>query len=267
METPPTQAIQSFSQRVISNTPYYKTLPFYLNFIAIKPSPPKKHIMKNLQYIFIALLAAGMIFTACKSMNKTQKGAVIGTTAGAATGAVVGRAAGNTGLGAIIGAAVGGITGTLIGKKMDKQAEEIAKEIPGVTVTRVGEAIILEFANDVLFGFDSYAITAKAAENLDKLVKILDEYPDTDITVVGHTDSQGSEAYNQSLSLRRADAVSDYLIKKKISGNRLTALGYGQNNPKYTNTTSTGQALNRRVEFLITANAKMVEDAKKEASK
>jgi outer membrane protein OmpA-like peptidoglycan-associated protein len=225
--------------------------------------------MKTLKFATIALLATSLAlaFPACKSMNKTQKGAVIGTTAGAATGAVVGRVAGNTGLGAVIGAAVGGVTGTLIGRKMDKQAEEIAKDIPGVTVTRVGEAIVLEFANDVLFGFDSYAISAKASENLYKLVKILGEYPDTDIAIVGHTDSQGSAAYNKSLSLRRADAVGNFLIKEQIASSRVSTLGYGQNNPKYSNATSSGQAMNRRVEFLITANEKMIADAKKEAAK
>lgn len=212
--------------------------------------------MKNIKFISIVLLSVSLVFTGCKSMNKTTKGAAIGTAAGAATGAVIGRVAGNTGLGAVIGAAVGGVTGTLIGKKMDKQAEEIAKEIPGVAVTRVGEAIIVEFANDILFGFDSYAISAKAAENLNKLVKILAEYPDTDIAIVGHTDSQGSAAYNKSLSLRRADAVGNYLIKQQVVPTRITTLGYGQTNPKYTNTTAAGQAQNRRVEFLITANEK-----------
>jgi outer membrane protein OmpA-like peptidoglycan-associated protein len=223
--------------------------------------------MKKIKFLSIALLSVSLVFTGCKSMNKTTKGAAIGTAAGAATGAVIGRVAGNTGLGAVIGAAVGGVTGTLIGKKMDKQAEEIAKEIPGVAVTRVGEAIIVEFANDILFGFDSYAISAKAAENLNKLVKILAEYPDTDIAIVGHTDSQGSAAYNKSLSLRRADAVGNYLIKQQVVPTRITTLGYGQTNPKYTNTTATGQAQNRRVEFLITANEKMVEDAKTESGK
>jgi outer membrane protein OmpA-like peptidoglycan-associated protein len=223
--------------------------------------------MKTIKFASIAILIASISLASCTSMTKTQKGAAIGTAAGGATGAVVGRVAGNTALGAVIGAAVGGVTGALIGKKMDKQAEEIQKEIPGVEVTRVGEAIIVEFANDVLFGFDSYSMSQAAGDNLTKLVKILDSYPDTDISIVGHTDNTGSAAYNQNLSLQRADAVADNLISKKIDPIRITTLGYGAKTAKYTNTTKAGQALNRRVEFLITANEKMVEDAKKESGK
>jgi len=223
--------------------------------------------MKTLKFASIAILMAALVFPGCTSMNKTQKGAAIGTAAGGATGAVIGRVAGNTALGAVIGAAVGGVTGALIGKKMDKQAEEIAKEIPGVTVTRVGEAIVVEFANDILFGFDSYTITSAAGENLTKLVNILGSYPDTDIAIVGHTDNSGTAAYNQALSLRRADAVANNLIGQKIAATRITTLGYGEQNAKYSNTTTGGQAQNRRVEFLITANEKMVADAQKETGK
>ncbi|HSK12316.1 MAG TPA: OmpA family protein [Phnomibacter sp.] len=223
--------------------------------------------MKTLKFVSIALLAASLAFPACKSMNRTQKGAVIGTAAGGATGAVVGRVAGNTALGAVIGAAVGGVTGALIGKKMDRQAEEIKNQLPGVEVVRVGEAIVVEFTNDILFGFDSYNLTNAAQENLVKLVKILNYYPDTDIAIVGHTDNKGSESYNQALSIRRADAVAKNLISNQILPSRISTLGYGEQSAKYTNTTADGQAMNRRVEFLITANAKMIEDAKKEATK
>ena len=223
--------------------------------------------MKTLKFASIAIVLAAIFLPGCNSMTKTQKGAAIGTAAGGATGAVIGRAAGNTALGAVIGAAVGGVTGALIGKKMDKQAAEIAKEIPGVTVTRVGEAIVVEFANDILFGFDSYTITNSADENLTKLVTILGSYPDTDIAIVGHTDNSGTATYNQALSLRRADAVATNLIVKKIAADRITTLGYGEQNAKYSNTTTGGQAQNRRVEFLITANEKMVADAQKESGK
>lgn len=223
--------------------------------------------MKVFKFTSVLLLAASMIVSGCSSMNKTQKGAAIGTAAGGATGAVVGRVAGNTALGAVIGAAVGGVTGAIIGRKMDKQAEEIKNKLPDVNVTRVGEAIVIEFANDVLFGFDSYTISAQADENLVKLVEVLKTYPDTDITIAGHTDSKGSASYNQALSLRRSDAVAASLINKKIEATRISSLGYGEQNAKYSNTTADGQALNRRVEFLITANAKMIEDAKKETGK
>src|SRR6187551_1863037 len=97
---------------------------------------------KNLWLVYI--MSFFMVFSSCKSWNKSQKGAVIGTAAGAGAGAVIGRASGNTALGAIIGAAVGGTAGAVIGHKMDKQAEEIKNSVPGVKVERVGEGIIVE---------------------------------------------------------------------------------------------------------------------------
>src|SRR6187549_2046658 len=111
--------------------------------------------MKTLsKQLLIGSICFSLIATGCKSMNKTQKGAVIGTAGGAAAGAVIGKAAGNTALGAIIGAAVGGVTGAVIGRKMDKQASEIKNEVPGATVERVGEGIVVEFKEKILFGFD-----------------------------------------------------------------------------------------------------------------
>lgn len=220
--------------------------------------------MKNFKVIIIA--GAVMIFASCASLNKTQKGAIIGTAGGAAAGAVIGKAAGNTALGAIIGAAAGGATGAIIGRKMDKQAEEIAKKVPDAKVIRVGEGIVVEFSSSVLFGFDKSALTSDAKLNLDKLVTVLSENPDTDIEIQGHTDSKGSLSYNQTLSEQRAGAVSQYLITKNVSGDRLTSVGFGEELPKYLNETEEGRAENRRVEFLIAANEKMKAEADKEAS-
>lgn len=213
--------------------------------------------MKNFKLIMIAI--AVMMFTGC-ALNKTQKGAIVGTAGGAAAGAVVGKVAGNTALGAIIGAAVGGTAGAVIGHKMDKQAEEIAKTVPDATVNRVGEGIVVEFSSNVLFGFDQSNLTGDARINLDKLVKVLDGYPDTDIEIQGHTDKKGSGAYNQQLSEQRAGAVSRYLITKSISENRLSIVGFGEELPKYLNDSEDGRTKNRRVEFLIAANEKMREE-------
>ena len=221
--------------------------------------------MKNL--IFFAIMSAALIFGGCSSMNKTQKGAVIGAAGGGAAGAVVGKAAGNTALGAIIGVAVGGTAGAIIGHKMDKQAEEIAKTVPDAKVIRVEEGIVVEFSSAVLFGFDKSGLTNDSKNSLDKLVTVLDGYPDTDIEIQGHTDSKGTSAYNQNLSVERASAVSSYLVTKNISRNRLTVVGYGESLPKYLNDTEAGRTENRRVEFLIAANEKMRADAEKEASK
>jgi outer membrane protein OmpA-like peptidoglycan-associated protein len=223
--------------------------------------------MKTLQKSVFTIVLASLILAGCKSMNKTQKGAVIGTAGGAAAGAVIGRAAGNTAMGAIIGAAVGGVTGAVIGRKMDKQAEEIEKTVPGAKVERVGEGIVVDFTEKILFGYDRSDLNPSSQDNLDKLVNVLKEYPDTNIEVQGHTDSKGSEDYNMGLSERRANAVSNYLINRGVAGSRVTTKGYGETAPVSDNTSDDGRAQNRRVTFLITANKKMVEDAKKEAEK
>ncbi|HSO88072.1 MAG TPA: OmpA family protein [Draconibacterium sp.] len=222
--------------------------------------------MKNLRMSLLVVLSATFIFTGCSSWNKTQKGAVVGTTAGGAAGAVIGRASGNTALGAIIGAAVGGASGAVIGRQMDKQAEEIAKSVPDAKVERVGEGIVVEFSSNVLFGFDKSGLSNEAKLNLDKLVTVLDSYAETNIEIQGHTDSKGSEVYNQDLSEQRARTVSSYLTNKAISANRLTVKGFGESLPKYENDTDNGRTQNRRVEFLITANEKMKAEAEKNAS-
>ena len=208
-----------------------------------------------------------IISSGCRSMNKTQKGVVIGAAGGGVAGGLIGKAAGNTGLGVIIGATVGGVAGGLIGHKMDKQAEEIKQANANVKVVRVGEGIALEFSDKVLFGYDSYDLTNSSTDNLDKVVNILKKYPDTNIQVQGHTDNNGSKDYNQTLSERRATSVSNYLMLKNILASRLSTIGYGETIPKYSNESADGQSQNRRVEFLITANEKMKADAKKDASK
>lgn len=221
--------------------------------------------MKNSRINLLILLIVGMIVSSCSSMNKTQKGAVVGTTGGGAMGAVIGKATGNTAMGAIIGATVGGATGAIIGNQMDKQAEEIQKTVPDAHVERVGEGIVVVFDSEVLFGFDQSLLTTNSKSSLDKLVKVLDAYPDTDIEIQGHTDSRGSERYNQNLSVERANAVSNYLYTNDITNNRLNVVGYGESAPKFSNKTADGRDKNRRVEFLITANEKMKEAAEYEA--
>ena len=211
------------------------------------------------------VIGAAFLLTGCATWNRTQKGAVIGTAAGGTAGAVIGRASGNTALGAIIGAAVGGTSGVIIGRQMDKQAEEIAKSVPGAKVERVGEGIVVEFSSNILFAFDQSSLSAEAERNLDNLVVVLNNYPETDIEIQGHTDSRGSEAYNQTLSEQRARTVSYYLSSKGITYSRLTINGFGEKLPKYENVTAEGRTQNRRVEFMITANEKMKAAAEKEA--
>lgn len=217
--------------------------------------------MKTTSFILLTILSSTLLFSGC-STSRAFKGGAIGTAAGGAAGAVIGRASGNTAMGAVIGATVGGVTGAIIGNQMDKQAEEIKNDIPGANVERVGEGIVIEFTNKVLFGFDQSNLKTEAQDNLDKLVVILNKYPDTNIEIHGHTDSKGTQAYNQALSERRASTVSNYLASEGIDSQRLTTIGYGETQPKYSNKTAEDRSMNRRVEFAITANEKMINEAK-----
>ncbi len=214
------------------------------------------------------MLTLSIIAASCSStrnMSNQDKGVAIGAGSGAVIGGVIGRAAGNTGLGAIIGAGVGGVTGGVIGRRMDKQAEEIKREVPGVIVERVGEGIVVEFSESVLFGFNQSDLNAHSYRSLDKLVTVLNKYPDTDLEIDGHTDEKGTDAYNQTLSEKRANAVAQYLMAHNIRNSRIKAVGYGERYPKYSNDTEQGRAGNRRVEFQITANEQMKRDAAREA--
>lgn len=221
--------------------------------------------MKTIKQLSVIAALAGLV-ASCSTPNRTQKGAVIGTGGGAVIGGVIGKATGNTARGAIIGAVLGGVGGAVIGRRMDKQAEEMEKVLGDAEVRREGEGIIINFKDKVLFGFDQAVLGTAAQANMDKLVNILNTYPDTDIQVIGHTDSKGTENYNQSLSERRANAVISYLRTDGIASPRLTAIGKGESDPIAANETEDGRAQNRRVEFVITANDKMKEEAKREAS-
>lgn len=222
--------------------------------------------MKQVRLSLVMALSATMVFTGCSSLTKTQKGAGVGVVAGGAMGAVIGKATGNTAMGAIIGAAAGGATGAVIGHKMDKQADEIKKTVPDAKVERVGEGIVVEFNSNVLFEYNKSDLMGDAKSSLNKLVTVLNNYPDTDIELQGHTDSKGSDSYNMNLSEDRASAVSRYLTSEGISSRRIAIRGYGESMPKYSNDSESGRSQNRRVEFLISANDKMKSDAEKQAN-
>jgi outer membrane protein OmpA-like peptidoglycan-associated protein len=221
--------------------------------------------MKTIKLFSFLLVFLGIFASGCKTMNRSQRGGVIGAAGGGVIGGVIGRSMGNTAMGAIIGAAIGGAAGVLIGRKMDKQAEEMKEVLGDAEVKRVGEGIVIEFKDKVLFGFDRSDLTPTAKTSLDKLANVLKKYPDTNIEVLGHTDSKGSDSYNQSLSERRASAVAAYLRTDGIASSRLSTRGLGESDPVASNDKESGMAENRRVEFVITANEKMVNDAKREA--
>lgn len=211
-------------------------------------------------YILAGLLLAAMTFTGCQSLSKTEKGAVIGAGAGAVIGGVVGERYGSTAKGAIIGAAVGGTAGAIIGRQMDKQAEELEDELEGAEVDRVGEGIAVRFDNSLMFDFDSAALRSNARSELTKLADNLREYPNTDLVIVGHTDSVGSDDYNMNLSQQRANAARDYLIAQNVSPSRVTTVGKGEREPVESNDSDAGRQQNRRVEVAIYANEEFRED-------
>lgn len=217
-------------------------------------------MLKIKNAILIAILSAVILISGCSASN-TVKGGAIGTVGGGVVGGVIGNQLGNTTLGVIIGAVVGGTAGALIGNYMDKQAEEIKKDIEGAKVERVGEGIKITFDSGILFMTNSSSLQSEAKLNISKLAKILNKYPDTNVLITGHTDSDGTEEYNQTLSEKRAKAVSDYAITQGIASSRISMVGLGETEPVASNDTPDGKKLNRRVEIAIFAN----DDLKKAA--
>lgn len=232
--------------------------------------------MKQLVYKSGLLSLAVLVlvaFTNCKAVdnaNNKQKGAVIGTAGGAVIGAIIGNNVGKGGngeIGAVIGGVVGGTAGVLIGKKMDEQAKEIEQEIPGAVVERVDDGIVVTFdeQSGVYFATNKYNINAASQETLNKLAGVFKEYPDTNILVVGHTDSTGDADYNMTLSKNRAYAVTNYLTGSGLSAGRFTTNWFGETQPMHDNSTAEGRSKNRRVNIAILPNDDMIEDAKKKA--
>lgn len=218
--------------------------------------------MRRRSGILTIALCVVLVLTGCNA-TRTLKGGAIGTGAGAALGGVIGSRSNNTATGAIIGAAVGGTAGALIGKYMDKQAEELEQELENARVERVGEGIQITMESGILFEVDSYALKASSQEELKSLVNVLIDYPDTKISVDGHTDSTGSDSYNQTLSERRAASVSNFLRALGVSADRITEAGFGESLPVADNSTVEGRRLNRRVEIGIIADENLKEAAAK----
>lgn len=222
----------------------------------------------NKTYISALFLSSALLLTSCEAVqnsNNQQRGTAVGVASGAVIGGILGNNIGkgrNAALGAILGGVIGGVAGNVIGNKMDKQAKEIKETLPGAEVERVGEGIKITMNESIVtFAFDSSNLTTLAKTNLDKLVQVLVNNPDTNINIYGHTDSKGSDDYNQKLSERRANSVKAYLVSKGIASSRMFALGEGESMPVASNDTEEGRAKNRRVEFAITANEKMINDA------
>jgi outer membrane protein OmpA-like peptidoglycan-associated protein len=207
-----------------------------------------------------AIVAMAAVLGGCSSLSQTQRGAAIGAGAGGAVGAAVGAATGSTARGAIIGAAVGGVAGAVIGSQMDKQREELASELEGARVERYGEGVLVTFDSGLLFDFDSSVVKGAARSNLTELANSLRNYPDTEVLIVGHTDAQGSDSYNQGLSERRAAAAKNFLVSQGIPTDRVRTEGLGESEPVASNDTDAGRAQNRRVEVAIFASEEYREE-------
>jgi outer membrane protein OmpA-like peptidoglycan-associated protein len=212
--------------------------------------------------IILAALAA-LALSACTSINpytgqsqlsNTAGGALIGTGGGAVAGALIGTAGGGDArVGALIGAGVGGLTGAAIGNNMDQQEAELRAQLQGtgVSVTRVGQQIILNMPSNITFATDQSNVQPQFNQTLVSVALVLKKFDKTLVDVSGHTDSQGDDAYNLELSRKRAIAVATILANQGIVQQRFSITGRGEQNPIASNDTEAGRAQNRRVEIQL----------------
>lgn len=186
-----------------------------------------------------------------KRISRTAIGGVAGAVGGYFLGDLIGGKRDRTER--IVGAGIGAVAGAGVGYYLDEQAKELRQQTAGtgVDVVRDGDNLILNMPSQVTFGVDSATINPQFQSTLDQVAATLNKYESTYIDVYGHTDSTGSDAYNQSLSERRAGSVSSYLSSRGVLSQRIASRGYGESQPIATNATEEGRAANRRVEIRI----------------
>ena len=218
--------------------------------------------------IALVLLISVVMVTGCEETksaagSKTGKGALLGGLLGAGTGAIIGSQTGNTGAGIAIGAATGALAGGLIGHALQKQENELKRieaesyrrdqELQDMIVQRNArtQALVVTLAGDFLFDTDSSTLRPGSYQKMNQIAGVMNEDPSTQIIVKGHTDSRGSEAYNMTLSQRRAESVKNALIQSGVAPQRITAIGYGESQPLVNENTSGAWQQNRRVELEI----------------
>lgn len=224
--------------------------------------------MKRTNLIGSILLSTAIIFSGCAGMKSSTKGGLIGGASGAALGAGIGALAGGgkgAAIGAAVGTAVGASAGVVIGKKMDQQKAELEK-IEGAKVETVTDAnnlkaIKVTFESGILFATGKSELSAQSKNALVKFAESLKNTPETDVTVVGHTDNTGSRNINDKLSLDRAKSVVNFLSDNGVVKDRITFNGRAWDEPVADNATAEGRAQNRRVEVFITANETMIKQA------
>jgi outer membrane protein OmpA-like peptidoglycan-associated protein len=211
----------------------------------------------------VVALAGSMLLTSCATYtgqtndpndpNRTRTGALIGAGIGAVAGLLSGGDAVERRQRALVGAGVGGLAGAGVGAYQDRQEAALRRELAGsgVDVVRNGDNITLNMPGNITFAFDSSNLQPQFYPVLDNVASTLNEYNQTVIEVAGHTDSVGSDSYNQQLSVQRANSVAAYLSSKGIMQQRMITVGAGEAHPIASNDTEAGRAQNRRVEITI----------------
>lgn len=213
----------------------------------------KKYVASLLTVLLVATTGFAQTVDA---HAKAKKGAIIGGVTGAIVGAVIGNNKGQHSAkrGAVAGVLAGTAAGAIVGAMMDKQEREL-RQIQGVDVTRTApDELKVTVRNDVLFDTNSTALRTASRDSLREMADVFDKYPNTTISVQGHTDSVGTAAHNKRLSVRRASSVANYLENLGVRGSRVETVGYGESQPKTSNSTASGRQQNRRVEIHIRAN-------------
>jgi outer membrane protein OmpA-like peptidoglycan-associated protein len=192
-------------------------------------------------------------YTREEKTSHAQREAVIGAAAGAAVGLITGDSSIERKKRALVGAGLGALAGAGVGTYQDRQEAALRKELEatGVSVTRSGDNITLNMPGNITFKTDSADLNASFFEVLNSVGKVVNEFEQTVIEVAGHTDSTGSDQYNQQLSQRRADAVASYLKTRSVRGDRIITVGAGEGHPIASNDTAEGRQRNRRVELTL----------------
>jgi len=203
----------------------------------------------------VSLAAAALALSGCETMSERQKGTALGAGVGAGVGAVLGSTTGgNAGTGAVIGGAIGAVAGNLWSKRQEERrlAMEQATQGTGVDVTRTADnQLKVNIPSDVSFDTGSAQIKPQMRTVLDPFAASLKDDPKAQLTIIGHTDSTGSEAVNNPLSVQRAQSVRDYLAARGVASTRIQIDGRGEREPVADNNSDTGRAKNRRVEILL----------------
>jgi outer membrane protein OmpA-like peptidoglycan-associated protein len=210
----------------------------------------------------VALSAGAMLVSACTTLDpytreerpaRAQRQAVIGAVSGAVAGLITGDSSMERKKRALVGAGLGALTGAAVGSYMDRQEARLRAELErtGVSVTRIGDNITLNMPGNITFPTNSSDLNASFFEVLNSVGIVVNEFDQTVIEVAGHTDSTGSDSYNQQLSERRAASVASYLGTRNVLRDRIIEIGMGESRPVATNETDVGRQANRRVELTL----------------